>query len=102
MNRLEELRKLQQDLNEKLDRVVKEIYEQTNKVKVGDLFFNEDEYYKVLKVEKYTCTVLVYSFNKNVPYVDIADYNCYQLGFDKVKSDNCTFKKLVKYLNNLI
>ena len=43
MTKLEELRKLQQDLNEKLDRVEKEIYEQTNKVKVGDLFFNEDE-----------------------------------------------------------
>lgn len=102
MTKLEELRKLQQDLNEKLDRVVKEIYEQTNKVKVGDLFFNEDEYYKVLKVDKYTCTVLVYSFINNIPYVDIADYNCYQLGFDKVKSDNGTFKKLVKYLNNLV
>ena len=102
MTKLEELRKLQQDLNEKLDRLVKEIYEQTNKVKVGDLFFNEDEYYKVLKVEKYTCTVLVYSFSNNIPYVDIADYNCYQLGFDKVKSDNGAFKKLVKYLNNLI
>lgn len=100
MDKLKELRKKQEELNNELEKVVQDIYKELGSCKVGDLFFNGDEYFRILSLSGYKAEVLVYSFEDNLPYMDVTTYNMFQLNCDKVDNDNGILNKIKNYLNN--